>query len=393
VATASIFEWFQKPAAVRFAGSHDRTYISWINHDGEIQARYYDHDTSAWSDIVTVDDLTDVSASEAIDDHNPPQMFVLPTGQIQLRYAVHDVNEAFYQKIATGVESIAAWGDRTTIADASSGVVHNYPQVKRITNGNLVMFYRRGGYNDAKEYYKVSTDSGATWGSPTLLIDHGTNHGVYAFVTNNGNEIHIAWNDATSVRKNIYYMYSSDGGANWKKRDGTAITLPATEATADLVFNSGAEQAYGWDIRLDESNNPYIVFAHKVDPNHEFRYAKYDSGWVTYQVCRSGQLYDVGTAHFYSGGIVIDPNDVNTVYLAKQQAFLEIQKWTTADGGANWQVAELITNFSVSNNFRLQCVENYNASMRLVWCKGPYTGIASGNWDGYGDVSIRTEAQ
>jgi len=342
---------------------------------------------------VTVDDLTDVDATQAVDDHNAPQMFITSTGQIQLRYAIHDVAESFFQKISTNIEDITAWGDRSNISDSGTAEVHNYPQVKQITSGNMLMFYRRGPFNNAKQYYKVSSNIGATWGEPNLLIDHGTGYGVYAFVVNNGNQIHIAWNyqDASvNKRFDIYYMYSDDGGANWKKRDGTAITLPASPSNADLVFDSGIYQAYCWDIRLDESNNPYIVFAYKEDPFHEFRYAKYNAGWVTYQITTSRNLYEPAD-HFYSGGVVIDPNDVSIVYLSKQYEYLEIEKWISIDYGETWNRDEQITRSSNEDNFRLQVIENYKTDMRLVWCKGVYTGIDAGEWNGFENVSIVTE--
>ncbi len=387
-------DWYTTPSAVHYSGTHDRTYFSWINHYGFIQARYYDHDISAWSSIVNVDNLAETAQAQSVDDHNNPEMFILPNGTIQLRYAIHDVTEKLFQKISSNVEDISAWGSRTDIFDASSGVVHNYPHTKIVADNSMRLFYRRGPFNAGVEYMKTSTDSGATWSSPTVLINHGAGYGVYAFVANNGNQIHIAWNyqeAASNKRFDVYYMYSDDAGATWKKRDGTSITLPANTSNADLVFDSGTDQAYVWDICLDGSNNPYIVFAYKVDPNHEFRYASYNAGWSTHTITTSSQLYDVSENHFYSGGVVIDPNNVNTVYLSKKRTVLEIEKWTTPDSGVNWSLSENITSGSQYNNFRLQVIKNYKTGCRLIWCYGPYTGIDAGDWNGYDRVSIQSE--
>jgi hypothetical protein len=396
VAAQSVFEWFQKPAAVRHVGTYDRTYISWLENSGKIQLRYYDHDSERWGAIVTVDDLLADYGENANDDHNAPMLHILTDGTIQIYYFIHQAADALFMRQSSSPESITSWSGRANIADVGANKVHSYPQVRKLTNGNLFMFYRRGPHDDSEEWFKQSTDDGATWGSGTDLVDFGAGVGIYGFMDTRGNGVHIMWSKRTSApspagRFNIYYAYSPDGGANWQKRDGTAYTLPIDEVQADLVYDSGADQAYGWDLIVDESGNPHIVFATKLDPNHEFRYAKWTgAAWATYQVTTSAQLYGADL-HFYSGGIVLDSSDVSICYLAKKNSKLEIEKWITADSGATWTKAEAITAGSVRDNFRLQVIKNYDPSCRLVWCNGNYAGTVGGLWTGYTAVNIQSE--
>jgi len=391
VASASALEWFQKPAAVRYVGKYDRTYISWVTHEGKIQIRYYDNKTGNFSDIYTVDDLYPEYKIEARDDHNAPSLLILPTGRILIFYVVHDANNAFFMKTSVDAEDISAWSPRKNLSDRSSHFPYNYPQAKRLANGNILLFYRRGNYYNSNEYFKVSADNGRTWKKAVKLVDFGSD-GIYAVVYTKGNRIHVAWHEsiATPIRKNIYYMASSDGGATWEKKDGKYIKLPATRSSADLVFDSGNEPGNVWDIVADGNNEPFIVFAYKNNPDHEFRFARWSgSSWISDKITGSAQLYDSG--HFYSGGIVIDPKNVYEVYLSKKHGRLEIERWTSFDKGISWKKTETVTENSGVDNFRLQLVENYSDNLRLIWASGIYDGLIGDQWTGYDRVNIQSE--
>ncbi|OGK24163.1 hypothetical protein A3A46_00435 [Candidatus Roizmanbacteria bacterium RIFCSPLOWO2_01_FULL_37_13] len=391
VARSSVLEWIQKPAAIRFVGKHDRTYISWIGNRGKVQMRFYDHKNKTFSEIYTVDDLYPDYGIEAQDDHNAPSLLILPDGQLLIFYVVHDVNGAFFMKTSVGAEDIFSWSERKRINDPDAHTTYNYPQAKRLNNGNIVLFYRRGVYYNSDEYFKISSDGGQNWGDPIKLIDFADD-GVYAFVYTSGNQIHVAWNKAVSIppKENVYYTYSDDGGVNWKKREGTDLMLPITEVNADLVFDSGDKPDFVWDIVVDEGYNPFIVFAYKDDPYHEFRFARWNgSSWVMSSITSSSMLYDSG--NFFSGGIVIDPNNVYKVYLSKKRAKLEIESWISSDFGETWKKSESITQNSLVDNFRPQVVQNYAENFRLVWSSGIYEGLINSQWSGFEKVNIQSE--
>jgi hypothetical protein len=136
-----------------------------------------------------------------------------------------------------------------------------------------------------------------------------------------------------------------------------------------------------WDLVLDANNNPFIVFACKEDPDHEFRFAKYDNGWLTHRITDSSQLYDA--SHFYSGGAVIDPNNVYQVYLSKKHVQLEIERWESSDEGQSWSKGASITSDSIKDNFRPQMVKDYHPDFILLWVNGNYTGLVNRQWTGW----------
>lgn len=386
---SGILEWFNKPAGVHYQGTHNRTYFTWVNHEGRIEIRYYDHDTTSMSDVHEVDDLNYISSECAVDDHNAPTVYVRDDGKIIVFYALHW--GGLYYKISTNAEDISSWGSRQTIEGGSEEAC--YPKPRKV-GSDLRLFYRyKYSGNQRQKVYRVSTSDGDSWGDRKRLIEFTSDElTIYVFIATSGNEIHLAWTTMADYGRNqqirnIYYMYSKDGGMKWSRRDFVPITLPCSETEADMVFNSGEDQCYIWDLVLDANNDPFIVFAYKEDPDHEFRFARFDKGWSTYQITTSSQLYDA--SHFYSAGVVIDPKNVYQVYLSKKHAKLEIERWESSSDGKSWAKSASITSDSVKDNFRPQVIEDYHHDLILLWVYGDYTGLVSGKWTGW-DTQIQS---
>lgn len=393
VAQSAIFEWIQKPAAIHFVKRFDRTYIAWVTSDGKIQIRYFDNANNGFSPIYTVDDLYPHFKIEAKDDHNAPSLLILPDGRILVFYVVHDVNNAFFMKESQHAEDISSWTDRKNMQDPSTQEPYNYPQAKILDNGEIAVFYRVGNYYDSREYFKVSKDNGISWSKATKLIDFGEK-GIYAFVTSRGNQIHIAWSKAQTgsvPKSNVYYLYSPDAGITWLSRNNKRQVLPIDEKAADIVFNSTDKPAFVWDIVVDSFYNPYIVYSYQNDPHHEYDFSRWNGKeWVTNKITNSKELYD--SNNFFSGGIVIDPQNVYNVYLSKQRVHLELEKWVSKDLGKSWDMDKKITENSEEDNFRPQVVENYSPNLSLVWSRGIYEGLVRGHWSGFQQVSIYSNA-
>jgi len=353
--------------------------------------RFYDHKIKRFSDISTIDDLYPEYGIESQDDHNAPSLLILPTGQILIFYVVHDVNNSFFMKRSAAPEDISSWTKRQTISDKSTHIPYNYPQAKRLADGTIFLFYRRGVFYNSDEFYKVSKDDGQTWGKAKKLIDFGSD-GVYAFIYAKNNQIHVAWNKSTgeTPKKNVYYMVSPDGGETWQKKDGTKLNLPVKENKADIVFDSGDDPDYAWDIVADNQNNPYIVFAYKDDPYHEYRFAWWNgSSWVNSFITTSSVLYDTG--EFFSGGIVIDPDNIYNIFLSKKHDRFELENWTSFDQGTTWKKSQSLTENSQVDNFRPQIVENYSDELSVVWSSGIYEGRVDSQWSGFNKVNIQSE--
>lgn len=397
IAQGAALEWFQKPSAVRFVAQHDRTYYSWISHSGKIQLRYFDHQTKVFSKTATVRNLSLNYGVEAVDDHNAPSLKILPDGQILIYYAVHDFDRALFLQRSVEPENIFSWHKPQRIAAVDYQLTANYPKPHRLPDGELVLFFRLGAFNNSFEVMVRSKDNGRSWTAPRTIIDFGRGQGVYAMMAGRGNNIHLAWSVRPSTRDsrqstvNIYTAHSIDGGQSWLKSDGSANEVPITPETAEMVYDSGADPAYIWDVVVDDKNQARIAFVTKTDPNHELRYARNIEGaWKTEVVTTSRQLYR--GYHFYSGGIVIDPSSPDRVYISKDRnGRLELEAWLYNAQTASWAYEKSITKNSTGDNFRAQVVFDGRPEARLVWCSGDYEGLVQSQWTGYGKVHIESE--
>jgi hypothetical protein len=372
---------------VRFSGTHNRTYLGWINHDGVVQVRYYDHTTKLMSAAVDVDDLATIDADEGPDSHNSPSIYIDSNGYINVFYFIHDKDGCFYKKRSTNVEDISAWDSRQTI-DAVERC--NYPQPFKI-GSTLWLFYRVGDAGDSTINYRTSADEGLNWSAATTFIDFGSSVGLYHIVASGGTTIHVAYTKKPAdILQNVYYIYSSDSGSNWKKRDGTGVSVPIDESESDLVYNSGSEEARVLDIVLDASYNPYIAFSYKpsqASTLHTYRFAKYDAGWSTYAIYST---YETDKGVSVKPVVALDPNNQYRLCGGKLETVAELQIWTSSDNGATWAKDSDVTTGSRRGNFYMQWVKNYADALQLTFNHGDWEGLAGGQWTEYDKVNATT---
>lgn len=384
----AIAKWIQKPAAVRFIGQEDRSYFSWISHSGKVQIRYFDHRKKQFSSIYTVDDLYPDFRVEAIDDHNSPSLMILPNGEILIFYVVHDVENSFFLKKSQKPEDIRFWSKRVNLANKKEKNFYNYPQPKRLDNGRLFLFFRKGSFYQSKEYYKYSDNNGQTWSDSIGIVDFGK-IGVYAFLYQRKNSLFLAWNlgkDGYPPKFNLYYAYSSDGGENWLTVDKQKLTTPITDKEKTLVLDSENRPLYIRDLIIDHQNYPRILYSFDNDPHHKLKVIYWDGKrWQDKIITESKLLYN--GRHFFSGGGVFDPKSLNRVAISKFRDKLEIEIWRFDN--KNWLKEKSITQNSLFDNFYPQFVENYHQELSLFWAYGQYEGLIDGQWTGFGKVGLR----
>jgi hypothetical protein len=401
-----VLEYFQEPVAIRFTGKFDRTYEAYISRWGQVVTRWFDHNAQVYSTLYVVDSLMAEHGVEAMDDHNPPALHVLPNGKILIWYTVHDVNDIFYQKITLEAENITTYGSRQNMVDTAPSQPYNYPQPVELGNGTLALFYRRGTYDNNKWVYKKSTNSGLNWGAPVVLFDN-TPSGVYAYVAQNPankNEIHMAgyFSYTTSPwRKDIWYakcanLLTTD---TWAKSNGTPYVLPLTDTTAELVLDTGTLNNLVTDIKVI-NNKPYITYGYDKNPNHRLKWCELSGGvWVHREVAHSRQFYGSNAAHQYTPGIILNPANPYEVVLFVDRLSnkanvgrLELEVWESTNNGVTWAQKEIITSNSRFDNYRVQWVVNAAPDHRFLWCgAGLFTGIDGGNWWGYNNVRVQSE--
>ena len=173
----------------------------------------------------------------------------------------------------------------------------------------------------------------------------------------------------------------NNGVFNVNKTDSYASSYPAT-----IVDRTANVRNWVWQIALDKDENPVIAYPHidNVKTSHVYWYARWTgSAWQNTRVQNGGHAFHQNwnsTERCYSGGMAIDPDNVNDLYLSiptqdggyNKDGVYEIWKYTIGEDG---QVAgsEQVTKNSEKNNMRPFILPgSKNSKMRLVWMNGDY---------------------
>ncbi len=379
--------WFSDPRAIYHEGDHQRTYATWINSYGDIEVGYYDHSTGNISTAVIEDNFQ-------ADDHNNPSLVIDSDGRLMIFYSEHATEKPIYMRKSVHPEDITGWEDRRSLDLNDAEKYQSYSDTYTYTNpqylaqeDKLFMFWRG---SDFKPNYAVSQDGGKTWSDGRILILPDRKYRdrrSYLKVSSNGEDrIHLAFTDGHPRREptnSIYYMYYQ-GGAFYKA-DGTKIKEigdePVSPGETSRVYNAAPskERAWIWDVTGDEDGNPVLVYAKFPDnKTHIYSYARWDgSNWQNYEMIDSGPWFpetpegqDEPEPN-YSGGVVMDHENPNTVYLSRQkQGVFEIEQWSTSTGGESWD-HKVVTQNSEQDNVRPFAVRNAEEGnpLQFLWMK------------------------
>ncbi len=368
--------WFADPRAVYFEGRHRRTYVGWVDFAwGAIHLASYDHNSGQ----VLHHYLRDLER----DDHANPALHMLPDGRLMVLYAPHH-GGAMYYRVSEQPEDICTWGpERTIPVNTPGGHGFTYPNPAQLSaeNHKLYLFWRGGNWSPT---FATSEDNGQSWSEArNIFLVPGVR--PYSKYAGNGiDTIHMAFTDAHPNQRpdnSIYYVKYRDG-ALWRA-DGTRIRAldeaPVTPADVDLIYDARARGARGWiwDVAGDAAGHPVLVYATIPDQlDHRYRYARWDGArWLDHEITAAGRNIDGDTEPEYSGGIYLDHEDVNVVYLSRQAGPggpFEIERWETTDLGASWQSTP-ITRGSSGKNVRPFVPRGRRAGeLELFWMNGVY---------------------
>ena len=369
--------WFQDPKAVHYEGTQNQTYVGWVNSSGDVQVGSYNHSTDTMS-IVTL------HPALQFDDHAAPSILIRPDGRLMVFYSAHGGASMFY-RLSTNPEDISSWGVEQTVGtNVPAGPGYAYPNpVQLSSEGNKIYLFWRGG--NWKPTFSTSTD-GTSWSTAKTLFSVPTPRPYTKVVSDGTGKIHFTFTDGhpdNVANNNIYYAYYYNG--SFYKADGTLIKTmadvvagnPLLPAEVDKVYDAvaGGSGGWNWDIALDGSGNPVIVYANfPTTSDHRYRYVRWtDSAWSDHEITPAGGYIDGASQLYYSGGITLDHENPSIVYLSRQISGVhEIEKWTTSDNGATWS-SESITSGSSKKNVRPIVPRGHTSDdLGVIWMNGDY---------------------
>src|SRR5918997_7170558 len=105
------WSWFGDPRAVTHEG---RTYVGWVDLEGDIKVSSYDHGTGERVTAV-------LQARLNQDDHANPSIHVRPDGRLVVFYSAH-VGPAMHYRVSTQPGDVTSWGAPQSIPTNTPGI-------------------------------------------------------------------------------------------------------------------------------------------------------------------------------------------------------------------------------------------------------------------------------
>lgn len=214
--------YINSPAAVNFGGD---TYFTWQGTvDFLPYIKRFNHTTDQWSETYQVASSNPISG----DGHGAPAIGITPDKKIHVFYGAHE-SPLLYAQGNTTTFGIFVTKPNVT-ADAT------YPHVN-IVGTKIYMMYRAGGLCAAYAL-RISTDSGATWGSEGNFLD-ADNHAYVGPMEVVGTKIYFQWSKLTVCAVNpersgswAAYYETADNGlyCNTAQRVGFLLTQALANA-------------------------------------------------------------------------------------------------------------------------------------------------------------------
>ena len=402
VADEGAWCWFADPRALHYenaTGTINATYIGYIDVHGNVKATQYDWKTGRKTDVL-------IRSYFQPDDHNNPTFVVLPDERVMIFYTRHTDEPKIWYRISQKPGDITALGEEKYLATANNTTypspfilsddpdhiylcwrgINWHPTIARLTmpdaNGDCKFDFGPKQIvqsTGARPYAKYQSN-----GKDKIYVSYTTGHPdnempdwLYFNVVdiNKGNGPILR--DLNGKQLSVI----ANGVFNVNKTDSYASSYPAT-----IVDKTANIRNWVWQITLDKNENPVIAYPHidNAKTTHVYWYARWTGSewrntWVQYGGHAFHQNWN-STELCYSGGMSIDPENINDLYLSipttngayHKDGVYEIWKYTIDDDG---KVAgsEQITRNSAKNNIRPFIIPgSKDSKMRLTWMNGDY---------------------
>jgi len=186
-------------------------------------------------------------------------------------------------------------------------------------------------------YIRRSTDGGESWLSPAPITTQSGFGGLRASATPGG-RVRVAWSYGVSGESHIYYVNSTDRGANW----GSVERVSTTPRVASYGLWSG------------DGGNVLLAFTRSQGPQN-FRFSTDDGGSWSAETALPVLLGD-GTADGYGG--------VHCLGIAENERVMYLR---TASRGATWIDALNISGTEAGTKSKSSIAIDELANLFAVW--------------------------
>ncbi len=166
-----------------------------------------------------------------------------------------DGNYEIYFKRST--DGGNTWSADTRLTNNSS--ISDYPSIDA-SGSTVVIAWQDNRDGNYEIYFKRSTDGGNNWEADQRLSSNPS-FSEYPSVTISGAKVNVAWEDNRDGNREIYNRYSGDGGASWSAENrltnnSSPSTSPSITSGADYVDLTWSDQRDGnWEIYYKYSSD------------------------------------------------------------------------------------------------------------------------------------------
>lgn len=415
--------WFADPRAMRNADSEnnvDASYVGYIDVHGNIKASQFS--AEGYREEVLIRSVFQP------DDHDNPTFLRLPDGRIMVFYTRHTDEARFYYRISRVPGDITRLGEEKIISVANN-TTYPSPFILSDDPTHIYLCWRGIGWHPtiaALSLPDENDDVTITYGPYQMVQSTGAR--PYAKYQSNGKDkIYVAYTTGHPDNEypnwlyfNVINLNVTNGTASPQLCDlnGTVLSTIAdgkfqvnktssykTSYPNTLIDAPASYRDWVWQIALDENELPVVAMVRiSQDKNsHEYYYARWTgSTWrLTDLVNAGGRFHSSNTEYCYSGGMAIDPDSIQDIYLSIPTTsastganVYEIWKYRVADDGTV-SSKEQVTHNSLKNNVRPFVLPgSVGGPLRLCWMNGDYYYwlVSSSYPKGY-PTSMRTSAE
>jgi hypothetical protein len=394
--------WFADPRAIHFADAEagiDASYIGYIDVHGNVKATQIDWKNNKRTEVL-------VRSYFQPDDHNNPTFIVLPDKRVMIFYTRHTDEAKIWYRISQKPGDITMLGEEKYLTTKNNTTypspfilsddpdhiylcwrgINWHPTIARLTmpdeNDNCSFDFgpkqivQSTGARPYAKYYSNSKDKiylTYTTGHPDNEMPNWLYFNVIDI--NNGNGPILKDIKGTTLKK------VADGPFNVNKTDSYAKSYPYT-----VVDKTANCRNWVWQIATDKDENPVIALTHidNAKTTHVYHYARWTgSAWRDTWVQYGGHAFHQNwnsTEKCYSGGMALDPDSINNLYLSiptkdgvyNKDGVYEIWKYVIGDDGKVVSQAQVTKN-SEKNNMRPYILNgSVGSKARLAWMNGDY---------------------
>ena len=402
VAEEGAWCWFADPRALHYentGGTINATYIGYIDVHGNVKATQYDWLTKRKTDVL-------VRSYFQPDDHNNPTFLVLPDERVMIFYTRHTDEPCIWYRISTRPGDITSLGEEKRLA-TQNNTTYPSPFILSDDPQHIYLCWRGINWHPtiARLTLPDAQDNCQFDFGPKQIVQ-STGARPYAKYQSNGKDkIYVSYTTGHPDNEMPDWLYFNvidinkgngpilrdlsgkqlciinNGVFSVNKTDAYANSYPAT-----IVDRSAGIRNWVWQIALDAQEHPVIAYPHIDDAktSHVYWYARWNgSSWKNTWVQYAGHAFHQNwnsTERCYSGGMSIDPEHINDLYLSiptkngqyDKDGIYEIWKYTIDDEG---KVAgsEQLTHDSPKNNARPFVIPgSKNVPLRVAWMQGDY---------------------